>query len=162
FYTSAIIKKKTMNKLYGTKKYIYIKRDQAFYIINRDKVSNTKTYKTNNELSFIDITYNKLIDLLHDSINKYSRHIYLKIIQNTKGMKDDASFKHLRNITLIKPINIDMMRSIYITKYYKHHKTYNAREELALKMMHSVQTAAKNYLKVSPETEPDKEVEQLK
>ena len=55
-----------------------------------------------------------------------------------------------------------MMRSIYITNYYKHHKTFNDREALALKMRHSIQTASKNYLKVSPETEPDKEVEQLK
>ena len=29
-------------------------------------------------------------------------------------------------------------------------------------MRHSIQTASKNYLKVSPQTEPDKEVEQLK
>ena len=39
------------------------KPDQCFYIINKDKVSNTKKYKTKNELSFIDITGKKLFDL---------------------------------------------------------------------------------------------------
>ena len=69
-----------MNKLDDTKNYIYIKLDQAFYIINKDKVSNTKKYKTKNELSFIDITDKKLIDLLNDSFSKYPGLIYLKMI----------------------------------------------------------------------------------
>ena len=161
FYTSAIITQ-TMNKLDDTKNYIYIKPDQAFYIINKDKVSNTKKYKTKNELSYIDITDQKLINLLNDSISKYPRSYLFENDSNHKGIKDETFLKYLRNITLIKQINIDMMRSIYITNYYKHHKTFNDREALALKMRHSIQTASKNYLKVSPETEPDKEVEQLK
>lgn len=151
-----------MNKLDNTKNYIYIKPDQAFYIINKDKVSNTKKYKTKNELSYIDITDQNLINLLNDSISKYPRSYLFENDSNHKGIKDETFLKYLRNITLIKQINIDMMRSIYITNYYKHHKTFNDREALALKMRHSIQTASKNYLKVSPETEPDKEVEQLK
>ena len=161
FYTSAIITQ-TMNKLDDTKNYIYIKPDQAFYIINKDKVSNTKKYKTKNELSYIDITDQNLINLLNDSISKYPRSYLFENDSNHKGIKDETFLKYLRNITLIKQINIDMMRSIYITNYYKHHKTFNDREALALKMRHSIQTASKNYLKVAPETEPDKEVEQLK
>lgn len=161
FYTSAIITT-TMNKLDDKNNYIYIKPDQVFYIINKDKVSNTKKYKTKNELSFIDITDKKLIDLLNDSISKYPRNYLFENDSNQKGIKDETFLKYLRNITLIRQINIDMMRSIYITHYYKYHKTYKAREELALKMRHSIQTASKNYLKLAPETEPDKEVEQLK
>ena len=62
-----------MNKLDDTKNYIYIKPDQCFYIINNDKVSNTKKYQTKNELSYIDITDQKLINLSNDSISKYPR-----------------------------------------------------------------------------------------
>ena len=55
-----------------------------------------------------------------------------------------------------------MMRSIYITHVYNHNKTCKSREQFALQMRHSIQTASTKYFKVSPETEPNKEVEPLK
>ena len=159
-YTSAIFTT-TMNKLDDTKNYIYIKTDQVFYIINKDKASNAKEYKTKNELSYIDITYKSLVELLNYSITKYHRN-YLFESNSKTGIKDETFLKYLRTITLIKHITIDMMRSTHITHVYKHNRTYTSREQLALQLRHSNQTASKNYFKVSPETEPDKEVEQLK
>jgi len=150
-----------MNKLDDTKNYIYIKTDQVFYIINKDKASNAKEYKTKNELSYIDITYKSLVELLNYSITKYHRN-YLFESNSKTGIKDETFLKYLRTITLIKHITIDMMRSTHITHVYKHNRTYTSREQLALQLRHSNQTASKNYFKVSPETEPDKEVEQLK
>ena len=69
---------------------MYLKPDQVFYIIKKDKVSNTKKYKTKNELSYIDITDQKLINLLNDSISKYPRSYLFENDSNHKGIKDET------------------------------------------------------------------------
>ena len=57
--------------------YIYLKtiagKNKAFYVINKDKVSNTRTYKNNDELTYIDITDESLTQLLYDSYAKFKR-----------------------------------------------------------------------------------------
>ena len=63
-------------------------------------------------------------------------------------MNDSTILKWLRDITDIKGLTVDMLRSSYITDYYEKNKTFKARKELAGKMRHSVMTAARNYLKV--------------
>ena len=49
-----------------------------------------------------------------------------------------------------------MMRSIYITWYHKHFRTYADKKKLSLVMRHSVDTASKNYLKVFDEETKEK------
>lgn len=147
FYISAKITN-TLKNLSSSENYIYIKNDQAFYIVNKDKVSNTKKYNSKAELNYIDITDKRLIQILNNSILKFNREYLFE--SNQKGtIKQETLLKYLRNITNLKAINIDMMRAIYITNFYKDNKTYKAREELSLKMRHSVPTAMKNYLKIN-------------
>jgi hypothetical protein len=58
-----------------------------------------------------------------------------------------------------------MMRSIYITWFYKNNKTFGERDKLALQMRHSQGTASKNYLKVFDDDKkltPIEETEKLK
>jgi len=102
-----------------------------------------------------------LIKILNDSIKAFPRN-YLFESNLKTGIKDDTFLKYLRNITFIKHLNVDMMRSIYITHFYNKNKTYKARDDLALKMRHSTITASKNYYKVSQDVEPNKEIEELK
>lgn len=158
FYTSAKITN-TLKNLSSNENYIYIKNEQAFYIVNKDKVSNTKKYNSKGELNYIDITDKKLIKILNDSILKYNREYLFESNQNGP-IKQETLLKYLRNITNLKAINIDMMRSIYITNFYKENKTYKAREELSLKMRHSVPCAMKHYFKISDT--PNDENEELK
>lgn len=160
FYTSCKITK-TLNDLDDDQNYIFIKPDQAFFIINKDKVSNTKKYSSKGELRYIDIENKKLIKILNDSIKDFPRN-YLFESNLKTGIKDETFLKYLRNITFIKHLNVDMMRSIYITHFYNKNKTYKARDDLALKMRHSTITASKNYYKVSTDIEPNKEIEELK
>ena len=63
-------------------------------------------------------------------------------------MTDATILKWLRDITDVKGLTVDMLRSSYITDFYEKTKTFEARKELAGKMRHSVMTAARNYLKV--------------
>ena len=50
-----------------------------------------------------------------------------------------------------------MLRSSYIYWFYEHHKSLKEREELALKMRHSYNTAVRNYFKLDDETPEEKE-----
>ena len=50
-----------------------------------------------------------------------------------------------------------MCRSSYINWFYEHHKALKDREELALKMRHSVLTSLRNYHKIDDETPAEKE-----
>ena len=63
-------------------------------------------------------------------------------------MNDSTILKWLRDITDIKGLTVDMLRSSYITDFYDKNKTFKSRKELARNMRHSVMTAARNYLKV--------------
>lgn len=160
FYTTAIITT-DLKKIDDDKNYIYIKPDQCFYIINKDKVSNTKKYKMKGELRYIDINDKRLIKILNDSLIKYPRYF---LFENTDHkIKDETFLKYLKAITHLSGLNVDMMRSIYITHFYSKNKTFKSREELALKMRHSQTTAQKNYLKISNVKEdPLKELENVK
>ena len=55
----------------------------------------------------------------------------------------------LRRITNIKRININMMRSIYVTEHYKRNVNYNYKQDLANMMRHSPETAAIHYNKIN-------------
>ena len=64
-------------------------------------------------------------------------------------MTDQQLLSMLRQISNIDKININMMRSIYVTEHYKTNINYNSKIELSHKMRHSVATASINYNKVN-------------
>ena len=64
-------------------------------------------------------------------------------------MTDQQLLSMLRQITNIDKININMMRSIYVTEHYKSNINYNSKIELANKMRHSVETAGIHYNKIN-------------
>lgn len=130
--------------------FIYITRKgklKVYYIVNKDKASNYKLYNMNKELSKIKLEDSELVNFINESFNKYPRKYLFEI--NEKPITDATLLKYLREITNTKQINIDMMRSAYITYFYEHNKTFNKREILSQQMRHSQATASKNYLKVN-------------
>ena len=112
--------------------YIYINKEsnEIYYIINHDKVSNTKTYNNNN-LSYIEITNDLLKKSLFYSYDHYKR-LYLFELHDGP-ITQNTLLNYLRAITEVKHINFDIMRSSYITNFYENNITYRAREELAKK-----------------------------
>ena len=126
------------------------------YIINNDKVSKTKVYSMNKQLSIIKIIDTKLTDLIINSYDKYPRTYLFEI--NEKPISQTTLLSWLRDITKIDAINIDMMRSSYVNWFYEHHKSIGQREQLANQMRHSVLTAQKNYFKVFDDVAPTEEL----
>ena len=122
-------------------------KDKAKYIINKDKATNYKTFNMDKELSKINIENEKLVQLLHYSYEKFNR-TYLFEKNNIK-MSDQQLLSMLRKITNIDKININMMRSIFVTQHYKKNINYNSKIELANKMRHSAETAAIYYNKIN-------------
>lgn len=142
--------------------FIYITRKgklKVYYIVNKDKASNYKLYNMNKELSKIRVENEELANYINFSFNTYPRKYLFEI--NKKPISDGTLLKYLREITNTNLINIDMMRSAYITYFYEHNKTFNKRETLSQQMRHSQATASKNYLKIS-DTEKMNPNEQIK
>ena len=102
----------------------------------------------NKQLSKIIIEDNKLVELLHYSYDKFPR-TYLFEKKNGIKMRDQQLLTLLRRITNIPKLNVNMMRSIYVTEHYKTNINYNSKLELANKMRHSPLTAIINYNKIN-------------
>ena len=122
-------------------------KNSAKYIINKDKASNYKNFNMNKELSKIIIEDTKLIELLHYSYEKFPRTYLFE--KNNNKMTDQQLLSMLRKITHIDKININMMRSIYVTEHYKRNVNYNYKQDLAIKMRHSAETAGVHYNKIN-------------
>ena len=122
-------------------------KNSAKYIINKDKASNYKNYNMNKELSKIIIEDTKLIELLHYSYEKFPRTYLFE--KNNNKMTDQQLLSMLRKISNIDKITINMMRSIFVTQFYKSNINYNSKIELANKMRHSVETAGIHYNKIN-------------
>ena len=116
------------------------------FIVNNDKVSKTKTYAIDKNLNFINVIDEKLVKIINDSYTKYPRTYLFE--HNDKALTSQMFLKWLRVITKVSEINVDMMRSSYITWYYANHPKYADREALSKMMRHSVPTAEKNYNKI--------------
>lgn len=148
YITAQFIRRKDEND--GINNFIRIDKKgkvKISYIVNNDKVSNTKLYKMNKNLSIIDIKDENLIKLINESYQLYPRK-YLFQNDNKEPISESTYLNWLRKITKIKQINNDMMRSSYVNWFYKHNKTLEKRQELANMMRHSVLTSQRNYLKV--------------
>ena len=115
-------------------------------MVNVDKVSGTRAFSDYGD-AYIEVADPALIKLIYDSHKKYPRRYLIEETKNQK-VNDSTILKWLRDITDIKGLTVDMLRSSYITDYYEKNKTFKARKELAGKMRHSVMTASRNYLKV--------------
>lgn len=157
FYNTAIIT--TSNKHDNDKNYLWLTKkgkDRAYYIINTDKVSNTKQYKNNPDLSVIEIENNDLIKLIYDSFKKYPRDYLFENLTTKTKMKPDTLLSYLKQVTKLN-INFDMMRSIFVTDFHNKNKTLKSKQGLAKKMRHSVAISQQAYYKnVEPETKHDK------
>jgi hypothetical protein len=158
FYISAEISTNSEYDL--TKNYIWLTNNRAYYIINKDKVSK---FKNENETGLIEIQNKELVNIIYDSYRKYPRKY---LFENTSGEKiKDATLRtYLRIITKLPTINFDIMRSIYITNFYEHNRSYKSRERLAKQMRHSAPTAARSYFKIvdEPPNQIHEELEILK
>ena len=165
FYSSASLLE-TLDRNDHINNFIYINRRgkvHAYLFVNKDKASKYKIYSMDKSLSKIPIVSDQLAQMLSDSFKNYPRK-YLFENKNKKPVGDSTLNKWLREITGLPAINFDMMRSIYITWFYKNNKTFGERDKLALQMRHSQGTASKNYLKVFDDKKltPIEETEKLK
>ena len=158
FYSSAkfITKEESNDKINNYIQFNRRGKTKAYYIVNKDKVSNTKLYAMNKKLSKIELINDKLAQMLYDSFVKYPRKYLFE--NASKKISDNTVLEWLRIITKVDKINIDIMRSSYITTFYKNNKTYKERNDLSKQMRHSITTAQKNYNKVLEiETKPNNE-----
>ena len=157
FYTTASF---IRTKIENDKVHNFIRIDRkgkvkVSYIINNDKVSKTKVYNMNKDLSTIPIIDQNLADLINDSFIKYPRTYLFEIKE--KPISQVTFLSYLKKITKVDGINEQMMRSSYVNWFYSHHKAMKDRDELALQMRHSASTAQRNYYKIDDETPAEKE-----
>ena len=151
YVTASFIKSKKDND--NIHNFIKIDRKgslKIFYIINKDKVTSTKTYNMNKNLSKIEIKDKDLCKLIYDSYKRFPRKYLFEI--NEKQISPPTFLNWLRKITNVDNINNDIMRSSYINWFYSTERNMNEKEELAHQMRHSIETAQRNYLKIVDET----------
>jgi hypothetical protein len=148
FYTSAkIIRSKDDNDKKNN--FILINRRgkvKVQFIVNIDKATNYKMYNMNSNLSKIDIVDNDLAILINDSFVKYPRNYLFEV--KDKPISQNTLLNWLRKITNLSGVNIDIMRSSFITWFYEHNLTFGVRDKLSRMMRHSQGTAQKNYNKI--------------
>lgn len=155
-------------KLRDGENYLVIQRTKdftrLFYKIGKDKVSETKYYKSKPDLSVVEIQSKELINIILKSYELYER-TYLFQNNNNGQLKADTLLKYLKQFTNINGLTISMMRSIYITDKYNERLSYKDKEQLANKMRNSVVTASRNYYKLldnNNQLSKDEELEKYK
>ena len=129
-------------------------RKRVLYYIGKDKVSGSKSFADiikNN----IEFENKELIELIYYSFEKYPRTYLFE--NNGKPIQDETLLRYLREITKIDGLDIDTMRSVYISHFYNNFNlTFAQKRELARKMRNSVEVQQHKYLKVVEKTETDK------
>ena len=136
-----------LSKVEYNKNYVYLNKEknEAAYVIQHDKVSNTVVYRTYSHLNYIQIENKELVKLLFQSYEQYKRKYLFEV--NGHAISSNTLLSYLRSVTTVKKINIDMMRASYITDFYEKNKSYNSRNKLAKQMRHSPATAMLSYHK---------------
>jgi hypothetical protein len=159
FYTSALVisQKKENDNLNN---FVLINRRgghlKVQFIVNKDKASNYKTYKMNKNLSYIDVS-EEASKAINESLVNFPRNHLFEI--NEKPITQSTLLNWLREITGVSKIDIDIMRSSYITWYHETHPKYIDRDKLSKVMRHSQATALRNYKKVfDVAQEPEEEL----
>jgi hypothetical protein len=125
--------------------YLYLQKHpkKSFYIVNDDKVSKHKAFKTEDSM-FIEIGNKDLIKLLWDSYKQNKRPY---VFESDKG--EPYSMNSISIILLERPfdLNFNILRSSYITNYYENNNSLFAKNELARRMRHSQNISQKSYFK---------------
>jgi len=155
FYSSAILTNTNKTKPDDKSNYLLLKtvmgKNRGFYIVNSDKVSNTKQFKMDISKNIIELDNPNLIELLNYSIQKFPRTYLFENINKSK-VSEDTLRNYLRKITKLSNINFDIIRSIFISHAYNTTaKTVNQREKLAISMRHSPEIAQRAYFKIKPD-----------
>lgn len=157
FYTSCrFIRSKKEDD--GINNFIFISKRgkvKIEFIVNNDKASNYKAYNIDKNLTVIKVENEDLINLINNSLIKYPRKYLLEF--NELPISQGTYLSYLRQITKVSGITQDIMRSSYITWFYKNHHKLNEKEKLSKMMRHSVQTAMKNYNKIIDTTITEKQ-----
>lgn len=144
FYTDL---KFLFNKKNNDGKYNYLllqkKPKKSYYIVNNDKVSKYEKFNDENSM-YIEIINPDLVQLLWNSYNQKKRDY---IFESSGGKP--YSINSISIILLERPFNLNfnILRSSYVSKFYKDNIYPQEREELARKMRHSPNVAALSYLK---------------
>ena len=167
FYTTAkfITSEKDDN---GTDNYILVKkvnqlRTDVTFIVNNDKVSNSKYYKQHPELSFIKVENKQLIKIIEKVFENY-KTTYL--FGNAK-VSDEKILKMLRDVTFVPGLTMRNLRTAWVVYGHSTFKTHKEKTALATAMRHSVEVASlsynKNLHKEVPKTDAElqKRVEEL-
>ena len=127
---------------------------RVMYYVGKDKVTGSKSFSDilkNN----IEVEDKELIELMYYSFEKYPRTYVLE--NRGKPIQDETLLRYLREITKVDNIDIDTMRSVYISHFYNNfNMKYAEKRELARKMRHDPQTAQQKYLLVLSKTKTDK------
>ena len=133
---------------------------RAYFYINKDKVSGSKSYSDELKKQ-IEITDRNLINILFDGFEKFPRKY---LFENKDGgmIKSETLLRYLRTVSKVEQINIDMMRSSYITHQYNKGINYKQKEDLSLAMRHSVQAASTFYYKILDKNPKPRDEEILK
>lgn len=149
YYTAKIITQSKQNNKIDN--FLLILRSKCYYIVNNDKVSNTKVYG-NNRNSIIEIMNKDLCKaIIVNQKQKESEYLF----GNTKK-SNTTILNWLEKESKIKGLNVDNMRSIYITSKYDEGLNYGAKKKLSLQMRHSVEIASKNYYKIIDNEDSEK------
>jgi len=122
-----------------TDNYLFFDNKECYYIVNTDKISKKRG------TDIIYIVNNDLINLLKYSYYQNKR-TYIFEKDGVQATQADI-LRYLRAITKVKGINMDIMRSSYITHYYKN-KSYGEKNNIAHDMRHTQATGSKNYFKL--------------
>jgi hypothetical protein len=77
-------------------------------------------------------------------------------------IKSETLLRYLRTVSKVEQMNIDMMRSSYITHQYNKGINYKQKEALSLAMRHSVQAASTFYYKILDKNPKPRDEEMLK
>ena len=143
YYTAKFIKSQHEDD--GKNNFILLENGNGYYIVNSDKVSNNKYYKQNQHLKKIQLDHD-LTNILIESLEFLKRNYLFEY--NNRPFTSKKLLNLLRTATGKDKINFNMLRSIFITHYYKKNKSLKDAATLAAKMRHSTNTARKNYYKV--------------
>lgn len=152
YYTAKLAK--SYDDIEEKKNYILLinqGRDKVYYVVGDDKVSNSKLYRQDDSLSYINIENRELVDIIYKSFEDYPRTYLFE--NDKKHISDKTLLTYLKEITQINGITMDMMRSSYITDFHKHNKRYIQHLKLSKQMRHTLNTSTLRYKKVTYEDE---------
>jgi hypothetical protein len=127
--------------------YLNIKKDKILLHINKDKVA------TSHDPSILELSP-VLTSIIKTSLQLYPRS-YVLTNKNTKAPMKYQSLRQNLHAIFDKMVGIDIIRSAYVTNFYKSNPNYNEKIQLAKDMRSSVELQQSTYLKIRKNTDPD-------